>query len=261
MTATARRSVNTKPPVETASSVSARALYAELRTRILRGHFDEGIPISQVKLARQLGVSRTPLREALSMLHRDGLIESEPNRRVQVPRLSLQELEELYASRITLETLGLRYSARLFTAHDFKLIAEKLAALEQLAPTHDFDSWEIADRAFHEELHAYAGKRVNQLLRDLWDHTSRYRHAYLAESHAWAAAAEEHTAIVEACRNGDIGAASDHLARHLARTPLTVIASVDPAFDPGILREALKQVSGGSATSQLDGNRPLIVRR
>jgi len=180
------------------------------------------------------------------MLQRDGLVESEPNRRVKVSRMSLGELEQLYATRVVLESLGIRFSARKLTAEDYREISRSLVELERLAEGHDFDAWEVADRTLHEHLHKYAGSRLNQLLRDLWDHTSRYRRAYLAESHAWSAATEEHRAIVEACRSGSPAAASDHLARHLARTPLTVIATVDPGYDPGILREALRQVAAVS---------------
>ena len=84
--------------------LSTRTVYETLRAGILRGELDADAPISQVQLARQLGVSRTPLREALRMLQREGLIESEPNRRVRVSRMSLTEVEQLYAMRVMLET-------------------------------------------------------------------------------------------------------------------------------------------------------------
>src|SRR4029077_12695324 len=156
-------------------TLSARTIYTDLRSRILRGTLDQGSSISQVQLSRQLGVSRTPLREALRMLQRDGLVESEPNRRVKVSRMSLGELEQLYATRVVLESLGIRFSARKLTAEDYREISRSLVELERLAEGHDFDAWEVADRSLHEHLHKYAGGRLNQLLRDLWDHTSRYR--------------------------------------------------------------------------------------
>lgn len=224
--------------------LSTRTVYATLRANILRGELDADAPISQVQLARQLGVSRTPLREALRMLQREGLIESEPNRRVRVSRMSLKEVEQLYAMRVMLETFGLRLSFRSFTEADRRTAESCLDALERVAAEGDLDAWEAAHRTFHEELHKYAGSRISQLLAELSDHTLRYRRAYLAEPRAWTAAAGEHRSILEACRAGDVSAACDHLARHLARTALTVIASVDPGYDPATVREALRQAAG-----------------
>src|SRR2546422_9664275 len=128
----------------------------ELRRAILRGALAPGQEISQVQLARQLGVSRTPLREALRMLQREGLIESEPNRRVRVSRMSLTEVEQLYAMRVMLETFGLRLSFRSFTDADKRTAESCLVTLEKLAGEGDLDAWEAAHRTFHELLHKYA---------------------------------------------------------------------------------------------------------
>src|SRR5919198_5195360 len=90
--------------------LSTELVHERLRDGILRGEFDPRVPISQVQLAARLGVSRTPLREALRMLQREGLIDSEPNRRVRVAELSLADLEQLYASRVVIEALAVRLS-------------------------------------------------------------------------------------------------------------------------------------------------------
>jgi len=108
----------------------------------------------------------------------------------------------------------------------------------------DLDAWEDAHRRYHEGLTAYAGPRITQLLRQLSDHTFRYRRAYLSEPRVWTAAADEHRAILEACRAGDLSEATRQLTQHLARTALSLIASLDPAHDPAPVREALRQVTG-----------------
>src|SRR5207244_5260841 len=99
---------------------STEVVHARLRDGIVRGEFDPRVPISQVQLARRLGVSRTPLREALRMLQREGLIDSEPNRRVRVAPLSVSDLEQLYAARVVVEALALRLSAPHFTEVDME---------------------------------------------------------------------------------------------------------------------------------------------
>src|SRR5438034_4316596 len=91
-----------------AQELSTEVVHDRLRRAILRGEFDPRVPISQVQLAARLGVSRTPLREALRMLQREGLIDSEPNRRVRVAELSVVDLEQLYAARIVIEALATR---------------------------------------------------------------------------------------------------------------------------------------------------------
>src|SRR5260370_12478670 len=75
-----------------------------------------GTKLSQVTLAAQLGISRTPLREVLRMLQEEGLVEIEPNQRTRVAGLDPQELDDVYASRILLETLALSMTIRHFGA-------------------------------------------------------------------------------------------------------------------------------------------------
>ena len=119
------------------------ALYELLREQILEGAFDPEIPISQIKLAESLGVSRTPLREALRMLQRDGLIDSEPNRRVRVTALSIPDLEELYASRIVIESLALRITLPRATEADLDDLEAALAAMGEAAANRDVALWEV----------------------------------------------------------------------------------------------------------------------
>ena len=85
-------------------------VYERIRTAILDGDLAPGAVMSQVALAEELGISRTPLREALRMLQGERLVEAEPNRRVRVAPMSPADLEELYVVRITLEAEALRLS-------------------------------------------------------------------------------------------------------------------------------------------------------
>src|SRR5215467_264664 len=101
-----------------APELSTEVVHDRLRRAILRGEFDPKVPLSQVKLAARLGVSRTPLREALRMLQREGLIDSEPNRRVRVAALSLADLEQLYAARVLIEALAVRLTVPAYTVDD-----------------------------------------------------------------------------------------------------------------------------------------------
>ena len=225
-----------------AVELSTEVVHDRLRRAILRGEFDPKVPLSQVKLAARLGVSRTPLREALRMLQREGLIDSEPNRRVRVAPLSLAELEQLYASRVLLEALAVRLTVPVYTEADLAELKGALTEMTELTGR-DIDQWEAAHQRYHGLLRKYAGQRIGLLARNLSDHTGRYRRVYMAEPRAWSAAAQEHAAIVDACVSGSITAASTQLARHLARTALTLIALFDPEHEPTPVREALRLVT------------------
>ena len=87
---------------------STQHAYEELRRQILQGELAPGATFSQVQLSDQLGVSRTPLREAVRLLQMEGLLRAEPRRRVRVSPLSTEDFEDLYAIRIALESLAVR---------------------------------------------------------------------------------------------------------------------------------------------------------
>ncbi|HEX8859415.1 MAG TPA: GntR family transcriptional regulator [Actinomycetes bacterium] len=227
-----------------AAELSTEVVHDRLRRAILRGELDPTAPISQVRLAATLGVSRTPLREALRMLQREGLISSEPNRRVRVAELSMTDLEQLYAARVLVEALAVRLTVPRYTPADLAELHASLAEM-RLSEERDIEAWEAAHRRYHELLRIHAGERIQRLARELSDHSERYRRVYMAEAQAWSTAAREHAAIVDACAEGG-GAASVRLVRHLARTALTLIASVDPEHEPVGVREALRLVTGGS---------------
>jgi DNA-binding GntR family transcriptional regulator len=78
-------------------------VHEQLREAILSGDVRPGEKTSQAELARDLAVGRTPLREAVRMLQSEGLILAEPNRRVEIAKLSVEDAEELYVMRIALE--------------------------------------------------------------------------------------------------------------------------------------------------------------
>src|ERR1700730_1857766 len=87
---------------------STEVAYLQLRRAIVRCEIPNGVQLSQRELSQLMGVGRTPLREALRMLQREGLVEAEPNHRVRVADFSIPDLEQLYAMRISLEALAIR---------------------------------------------------------------------------------------------------------------------------------------------------------
>jgi DNA-binding GntR family transcriptional regulator len=234
---------------------SADLVHASLRDAILTGELAENVVLSQVQLAKELGVSRTPLREALRMLQAEGLIDSEPNQRVRVTGVSVNDLEQLYTMRITLEAIAVRLSTPRFTTEDLTALHAFLDEMDGHAEARDIVRWNIPHREYHRRLTAHAGERMHKLVNQLADNSDRYRRVYVTRGpDAWRHTAAEHRAILAACESRDAALAGTELARHLARTALTVIAMAAPEHDPVAVRLAVSLATQGEAHGNAVGN-------
>jgi DNA-binding GntR family transcriptional regulator len=223
--------------------------YDNLRGLILAGALQPGQSLSQVQLARELGVSRGPLREAIRMLQSDGLVETQVNRRARVTPISIEELEHLYSMRIVAESLALQVSVPRFDKSDIENLRGLLVRMEALGG-HDITQWRTAHREFHLGLVAGVGEQLIRTIREMYDHTERYRSLYIQEvPFALSIAAGEHKKIVESCEMRDAAAAAAHLGRHLARAALTVLAQHAPTHDPALLRAAIMMATGDDTAS------------
>src|SRR5258706_15760319 len=193
-----------------------------------------GTKWSQVALADQLGVSRTPLREVLRMLQEEGLVEIEPNQRTRVAGLDPVELDDVYASRILLETLALSMTVDEFTPARQREARQLLSAMRRAAKTGDFPAWFEAHAGFHRLLTAGAGAALQRQLRAFADRTIRYIRIYqLSDPASWQAAGDvEHAQILEALVAGDERGALTGMAHHLARTALRVLVDCAPDYVP-----------------------------
>ncbi len=128
---------------------NAEELYRSLRGDILTSALAPGAVVSQVKLARQLGVNRTPLREALRMLQQEGLVEAEHNRRVRIAALSDEDLVDIYSLRILQEAVSIRVSLPRLTAARLRSLDQSITELEQFAAFELLDQWERSYSDFH----------------------------------------------------------------------------------------------------------------
>lgn len=225
-------------------------LHAYLRECILDGTLTPGTKLSQVALAEQLGVSRTPLREVLRMLQEEGLVEIEPNQRTRVAGLNPQELDELYASRILTETLALSMTTADFTAASRKEARRLLTAMRRAAKAGDFDAWFATHTDYHRLITAGAGESLKRQLRALADGTIRYIRIYQYADPHWQEAGDvEHVKILDALVAGDERAAISGLAHHLARTALRVLADCAPDYRPVAVPHAVVLIDQGGRGS------------
>lgn len=236
---------------------NALHVYRGLRESILSGEIGAGQEVSQVGLAREYAVSRGPVREALRLLEREGLIVAELNHRAKVTDLSPSDLEQIYAMRIALESLSLSVGVAKLTEDDFRELALALEEMERLTGV-DPERWAIPHARFHQILVSHVGERTLDLMRHLYEHSERYRRIYLAQGpRMWVAGVAEHHEIVEACSAGDQRGAAVLLARHLSRTALTVLTVVAPEYDPALVRASVRQIIDGEVDGHSNSERQL----
>lgn len=218
----------------------ARA-HSTLRTWILEGELEPGRPISQVELARKLGVSRGPLRESLRSLQHEGLVVHAHNQQARVADVSPQDLDHLYAMRIALESLAVSISVPLLSADDLVKLDGLMNLINESKKKGDIVAWKKPHDEFHAMLIRPAGERLERECAQLYEHAQRYRRIYIAsEPHLWATGVAEHTEMALAARARDSERAALAAANHIARTAAVVVASMDPGWDLAHVRRAIK---------------------
>jgi DNA-binding GntR family transcriptional regulator len=238
--------VATEHDVPAATVVSnTEDVYLRVRSMVLNGEIAPGAVISQVKLARELGVSTTPLREAMRLLQSEGLLLAEHNRRTRVAPLSPRDVDAVYASRILIESLAVRLTVAAMRADDVRVLREDLEAMVGAAELRDTALWEPVHRRFHHRLIAGCGPAMTRIVEPVVDRSERARRYSMFGSPArtWEVGNDEHQAIVEACEARDAELAARLLARHLARSALTVLAKISPEDEPVAVRGALQLVA------------------
>jgi DNA-binding GntR family transcriptional regulator len=222
-------------------------VHDRLRAAILRGELPAGQTTSQVTLARDLDVGRTPLREALRLLQREGLVVSEPNRRVRIAGLSSTDAEELYVMRIALEAVAIRITVPRLTSPDIAELEGFMAQMDHYIRADDRPGMRAPHRAFHDRLVRGAGERVTTTIGQLFDHAERYRLAFGATTpERWDQRRAEHRAILDAAAAGDGDLAARHLAAHYAQTARFIFAALDPGHDLARLRTTIATVAAGA---------------
>jgi DNA-binding GntR family transcriptional regulator len=200
-------------------------VYAALRERILSGDLARGTRLRQAMLADELGVSRTPLREALRRLATEGLVEFSPNRGATVSELDFGDMRHAWSARVALEPGAARLAAE---RQDPASIAAMRAAIEmqRRAGGDRIESF-AANRAFHLALAAASGNpHLTRFAEMLWVPRIgvpiyQAQAAEPAGPQAWA---HEHDSIVDAIEAGD-----ENLAERLTRKHIAAHPPVHPA--------------------------------
>jgi DNA-binding GntR family transcriptional regulator len=192
---------------------------AMIRASIISGELEPGEIYSAVGLAERLGVSPTPVREAMLDLASDGLVEAVRNRGYRIRIADERELDEISQLRSIIEAGAAFEVAKQATDEQLKGMEDRLDALEGAAAADDPTAYLRADRDFHVAIaDVLDNGRLTRLIEQLRDQTRLVGIKPLAAAGELEVSAAEHRPILEALQDRDAERARDLMVRHLRHT-------------------------------------------
>ncbi|MBO8129635.1 MAG: GntR family transcriptional regulator [Peptococcaceae bacterium] len=195
-------------PIEEEPQAQVRdKVYFRLRQAILKGHLKPGDRLIERKLAEQLSVSRTPVREAIRMLELEGLVSHLPRIGAMVAQVNDMDVLEVYHIRAVLEGLAARMAAEKIEPHQLQHLTKLLETMEQLSDTGDLDKLEKVHREFNDAIYRAADSpRLYGMITFLVDYISSCARVGYSYPGRVKEAAREHRRLVEAIklRDGDL---------------------------------------------------------
>jgi len=193
----------------------ADQVFEHLETDILSGKYQKGESLTESKLSAELGVSRTPIREALRRLEQEHLIEEAP-KGVVVVGISEKDLEDIFSIRAALEGKAAALAAINHTEEQLSIVREALEFQEFYLGKHDPDRIKSMDSRFHETIYKMSGSTVfYDVLMPLHKKILKYRKASVCDNSRAEASVAEHRAIYEAIASRNAELASQLITKHL----------------------------------------------
>ena len=188
----------------------------ELERLILAGDLAPGSKLNEALLAKTLGVSRGPVREAFRALEESGLVRLEKNRGVYVRQIPIDEADDIYELRAVLDDFVGRRVAATATAEGVRALRGDIARMEKATARNDVDMYLTANLDFHERLVTLAGNsKLLLIYRRLANELRLFRRATLAQGDTLAVSTREHREIVDQIAAGKVAAAGRALYDHV----------------------------------------------
>ncbi len=202
-------------------------VFNTLRQAILRGELRPGERLMEIQLANKLGVSRTPIREAIRKLELEGLVLMIPRRGAEVAEITEKSLRDVLEVRGALEELAVKLACQKITDEQIQELRAAEKEFEQALHSGDVTVYAEADVKFHDVIyHATDNQRLIQLLFNLREQMYRYRVEYLKREEAHGTLLMEHKKIIETIANRDMDAAVDAVCQHIDNQVSAVIDTI-----------------------------------
>lgn len=198
-----------------------------LRQQILTGKLKPGERLLEIHLAEELGVSRTPIREAIRKLELEGLVTMIPRRGAEVAQISEKGMSDVLEVRKALDSLAGELACARITEGEKEQLREACLDFEKAIATKDKAKIAKADVAFHNIItEATRNIRLAQLLNNLSEQMYRYRFEYIKDENQHKALAEEHKRIYEAIRDNKPEQAVGALKNHIDNQEKTIVRQI-----------------------------------
>ena len=174
-------------------------VFEALREAIVKGVLKPGERMMEIQLAEEMGVSRTPVREAIRKLELEGLVAMVPRKGAYVASLSMKDIVEVFEIRGALEGLAAELAAERITDEELEELERYLLRINESIETKDLTLMVEVDTDFHGQLYrASRNERLSQIISNLREQIQRFRKTSLSLPGRMRAALEEHKQIVEA---------------------------------------------------------------
>ena len=191
-------------------------VFENLRTAILEGELKAGKRLMEVQLAEQLGVSRTPIREAIRKLELEGLVVMLPRKGAYVANMSFKDLIDVLEIRASLEGLAAYLAAERRRDEDIDELERVAKEFEKSVRETNIDNVLKKDIEFHEKIFLMANnKKLYQIITSLWEQVHRFRVTYVSNYEASLSLVDEHNKILEAIKSGDSELAKKYATEHI----------------------------------------------
>ena len=202
-------------------------VFQTLRQAILKGQLQPGERLMEIKLAEKLGVSRTPIREAIRKLELEGLVVMVPRKGAAVANITEKDTKDVLEVRRTLEMFAVEVACERITDEQREQLKEAAKAFEASKGSMDLIRIAETDMKFHEIIYeATQNERLVQMLNNLRENMYRYRIEYLKDPNYYDSLVREHREILEAIENSDKDCARISMRAHIDNQQLAVISKL-----------------------------------
>ena len=198
-------------------------VFHTLREAILKGEIKPGERLMELQLASKLGVSRTPIREAIRMLELEGLAVTTPRKGAEVAKMTEKDMEDVLQIRKALDELAVGLACENIGEHHLEKLFVALKNFEESTRSGDVKQIAQADVEFHDVIYQAADNpKLMNMLNNLREQIYRYRVEYLKNKSSYPRLIEEHKEIYEGLKRGDKQAVVEIVSHHVENQEIVV---------------------------------------
>ena len=202
-------------------------VFHQLREDILSGHYKEHEELREMAISEEMGVSRTPVREALRQLELEGLVLMIPRKGAEVAKISEKSLRDVLEVRRSLEELAIELACQRMTEDDIKELEEAQEAFRSAIQSADAMTIAETDEHYHDIIYNGTGNnRLVQILNNLREQMYRYRLEYIKDADKRQILVVEHDYILKAIRSRHVAEAKKAIREHIDNQEITVSKNI-----------------------------------